>query len=72
MKRPAMMPCPFCGKKRGLEILWNCDDNSIQDGAAVVCTGCETKGPTAYGDEETVSIIMEEAIEAWNKRSHDS
>jgi hypothetical protein len=45
----------------------NCED-SPQDGASVVCTACETKGPTAYGDEETPNIIIEEAIEAWNTR----
>jgi Lar family restriction alleviation protein len=61
-----LKPCPFCGRKTKIKVEQVCPDFD-GDGYKVVCE-CGASGPPEEGDNETVSIMKEEAIAAWNRR----
>lgn len=54
-KKPKLLPCPFCGSKKGR--VWNSDN------LFVMCFKCYAKGPTSYEVQ-----TEDEAIALWNRR----
>ena len=52
-----LLPCPFCGGKPRLEVIFS-------RGLAVVCYGCGTEGPWSLN----CATGERECIDKWNRR----